>query len=96
MRLRYGRAHTGPVRQRLATARWVEDVLPQEGAIEPVATVLTTDGVIVVLHVRAPGRQQAVAAATDVVEVVVGDARRVLGRLLGTRAVQGRPRHDER
>jgi len=72
----------------LATARWIEEVLPQEGALPPVATVLTTDGMLVVLHVPARGPLHAVVAAADVVERVVGDVPRVLGVLLGTGAVR--------
>lgn len=66
--------------------------MPQEGALPPVATVDTSAGVLVVLHVRSRGSRDAVVAAADVVERVVGDAPRVLGLLLGAGAVRPRAR----
>jgi len=80
-----------PSAGRPAVTRWVEEVLPHEGALPPVTAVATEDDVLVMLHIRSPGQRQALVTAADLVERVVGDSMRVLGLLTGAAA---RPRPD--
>ncbi len=85
MRLRYVKRDGVPVRERLDTSRWLEAVLPDSGALAPVRSMPFTDGWQVTLHVHAVTRPDAAATAEALVEIVVGDAPRVLGDLVDTR-----------
>jgi hypothetical protein len=84
VRLRYVKRDGVPARERLDVAQWLEAVLPASGAVAPVRSLPFTDGWQVTLHLAASSGPEAVAAAGDLVEVVVGDAARVLGHLVHT------------
>lgn len=92
VRLRYEQGWTGSSGW-LEIASWVEAVLPDVGGVPPLSVLPMSDGVIVALHVQAPSAPQAIARSAGLVEVVVGDVPRVLGRLVGTRVV---PRRHQR
>lgn len=72
-----------------AMSDWLEAVLPDVGAVRPVDARWTGDGPVVSLHVHARSRPQAIAVAGDLIEVVVGDTARVLGRMVASGAAPG-------
>jgi hypothetical protein len=90
VRLRYRKGDSLQPRERLATARWLDDVLPGTGALTPVTSLPLASGWNVTLHVRAITGPDAVAAAEVLVEEVVGDAQRVLGDLVETKVALAR------
>ncbi len=85
VRLRYRKGDSLHPRERLATARWLDDALPGAGALAPVTSLPLTSGWNVTLHVHATTGPDAVAVAEVLVEEVVGDAQRVLGDLVETK-----------
>ena len=82
VRLRYRDGRTMATRDRVATANWVAAVLPTEADVDPVSVLPLDGGWVVYLHLAAPAGADVVGRATALVEVVVGDAARVLGRLV--------------
>jgi len=85
VRLRYRKDDGLHPRERLATARWLDDALPGTGALTPVTSLPLASGWNVTLHVHAATGPDAAAAAEILVEEVVGDAQRVLGDLIETK-----------
>jgi len=90
VRLRYRTSDSLHPRERLATARWLDDALPSTGALTPVTSLPLASGWNVTLHVHATTGPDAVAAAEILVEEVVGDAQRVLGDLVETKVTPAR------
>jgi len=80
-----------PASERLATADWLAVVLPEEADVDPVAVVPTASGWTVSLSIATADRGDVVATAVPLIDVVVGDSGRVLGRLVQARVVP-RPR----
>jgi hypothetical protein len=89
VRIRYEQAFPAPLEERLAESRWVEQALPAEAG--PSVALPLVSGMIVALHVRASTKVDAVTAAVEAVEEVVGDSRRVLGEVLSTRVLRLAP-----
>ncbi len=85
VRLRYADERGLPMSDRLDTATWLDQVLPQTGALGAVSALPRTNGWTVLLHVQATARVQASEIAETLIEEVVGDTPRVLGRLVEQR-----------
>lgn len=85
VRLRYLDGRRLSMVERLTTSKWVETTLPNEGAVQPVSSLPLTGGWTVMMHVHAATAPDAVTAAGDLVDIVVGDTVRVLGQLVDTR-----------
>jgi len=90
VRLRYRKGDSLHPRERLGTARWLDDALPGTGALTPVTSLPLASGWNVTLHVHAITGPDAVVAAEVLVEKVVGDAQRVLGDLVETKVTPAR------
>lgn len=85
--LRFRDGWTVPAAERLATADWLAVVLPKEADVDPVTVVPTAAGWIVSLSLVAADRRDVVDTATALIDLVVGDSGRVLGRLVETRVL---------
>jgi hypothetical protein len=76
VRLRYRQRPEVAAQERLAQARWIEDVLAGASRV-----LVYADGLSVQLQVEAGSEPAAVVLAEARLEDVVGDSRRVLGQV---------------
>jgi len=84
VRLRYRDGRSIPTHDRLPTADWLAVVLPKEADVNPVVVLPVSGGWVVSMPVRAITGAHVMDQAMGLVEAVVGDAERVLGRLVSS------------
>jgi len=76
VRLRYRHGPDVALQERLAQARWIEEVLDRRSRV-----LVYTDGVSVLVHVEAESERAAIVRASERLDEVVGDSQRVLGQV---------------
>jgi len=82
--LRYQHGPTPPETDRQAIVDWLSVALPKEGDVDPVWVLPVRGGWRVTLHTTASDASSVVEQAVALIEVVVGESERVLGRLVAT------------
>jgi hypothetical protein len=87
VRLRYRDGRVVPASERLRTAVWLAAVLPDEADVAPVSVLPLGSGWTVSMSPLGADEPEALTAAVVAVEDVVGDASRVLGRLVDHRTL---------